>query len=128
VAAADEADPDHRRCVDLLEGHPGPLVTTALVVAEAGWLIERQLGPTAEAGFYRSIAAGDIAVHVLSATDWQRVAELVERYADLRLGGVDASVVVLAEFLRSTQIATLDYRDFSVVRPRHAEAFELLPS
>jgi len=69
VAAADQADPDHRRCVDLLEGHRGPLVTTPLGVAETGWLIERQLGPIAEADFYRSIAAEYVGVHVLTVTD-----------------------------------------------------------
>lgn len=43
VAAADAADPMHQRCLALLQTHPGPLVTTALVIAEAGWLIRRQL-------------------------------------------------------------------------------------
>lgn len=60
-------------------------------------------------------------------TDWERIAELVERYADLGLGGVDASVVAVAERLHVREIATLDHRDFSVVRPRNVDAFELLP-
>ena len=37
------------------------------------------------------------------------------------------SVVAIAERLGVTQVATLDRRDFSVVRPRHTDAFELLP-
>jgi len=48
------------------------LVTTALVVAETGWLIEHQLGPAAEARFYRSIANGDLTVEPLTSTDWER--------------------------------------------------------
>jgi uncharacterized protein len=48
-------------------------------------------------------------------------------YADLRLGGTDASLVALAERLGVTRIATLNRRDFSVVRPRHIDSFELLP-
>jgi len=43
------------------------------------------------------------------------------------LGLVDASVVAVAERLGVTSIATLNARDFHVVRPRHAEAFTLLP-
>ena len=43
------------------------------------------------------------------------------------LGTVDASVIALAERLKVSQIATLDHRHFSVVRPAHVEAFELLP-
>jgi uncharacterized protein len=36
-------------------------------------------------------------------------------------------VIAIAERLGITQIATRDRRDFTVVRPRHAGAFELLP-
>jgi predicted nucleic acid-binding protein len=43
------------------------------------------------------------------------------------LGLVDASVITVAEKLNVTTLATLNRRDFSVVRPRHADAFELLP-
>jgi uncharacterized protein len=59
--------------------------------------------------------------------DWQRIQDLVSTYADLRLGGTDASVVALAERHGAVKIATLNRRHFAVVRPRHAEAFELLP-
>ena len=36
-------------------------------------------------------------------------------------------MITLAERLGTTRIATLNYRHFRVVRPRHADAFELLP-
>jgi predicted nucleic acid-binding protein len=98
-----------------------------MVVAEAGWLIERQLGSAAEATFYRSIAAGELRVEALADVDWPRIAELVQTYADLGLGGTDASLVAIAERLNITTIATLDRRDFAVVRPRHVDAFTLLP-
>jgi len=51
----------------------------------------------------------------------------VKVYADLLLGAVDASVVAIAERLGVKEIATLDRRHFSVVRPRHAEAFSIVP-
>jgi hypothetical protein len=35
VATADRADRDHAACRALLEGDEGPLVTTAMVIAEA---------------------------------------------------------------------------------------------
>ena len=55
------------------------------------------------------------------------MADLVEQYADLRLGGTDASVVAIAERLHKDRIATFDRRHFTVVRPAHAVAFTLLP-
>jgi len=59
--------------------------------------------------------------------DIQRTAELVETYADLPLGIVDAAMIAIAERLQLTEIATLDHRHFTVVRPRHTAAFVLLP-
>jgi predicted nucleic acid-binding protein len=56
-----------------------------------------------------------------------RSGELVERYRDLPLGLVDASVIAATEMLDETKVATLDRRHFTVVRPAHAEALTLLP-
>jgi uncharacterized protein len=127
VAAADRDDAHHLACRDLLEGDPGPLVTSPLVVAEAAYLIDRQLGPAAEAALFDSIIAGDLRVEDLGRADWERVGDLVRAYADMRLGGTDASLVALAERLGATRVATLDPRHFRVVRPRHVDAFELFP-
>ena len=99
-----------------------------LVLAEAGYLISRALGQQAEARFLRSAARGDVDLEAPSRADLERMAELVETYADLRLGTVDASVVALAERLGATTLATLDRRHFRVVRPKHAEALTLLPA
>lgn len=126
-AAADTDDADHQACKDLLESDPGPLVTDALVIAESAYLIDRQLGPEAEARLFDSIRDGSPRVEDLEHGDWARIAELVRSYADLRLGGTDASLIALAERLGVTTIATLNRRDFAVVRPRHVKAFELIP-
>jgi hypothetical protein len=75
----------------MLEGDPGPLVTTALVIAEAAYLIDRQLGPEAEAALYSSIIDRSLNVEDLTNRDWGRVRQLVETYSSLRLGGTDAS-------------------------------------
>lgn len=110
-----------------METAEGPIILPAMVVAEAGYLIDRELGPSAEAALYRSIADGEVSVEPVGEDDWGRIAELVEQYADLGLGGVDASVVALAERLGERRVATLDRRDFSVVKPLHAESFEIVP-
>jgi len=127
-ATADRDDPDHGPCDDLLTDRAGELVVPVPVAVECAWLIESRLGPAAETSFLRSATGGDeIRLENLTEEDWTRVIELVARYADLPLGTVDASVVAVAERLAVVQIATLDQRDFRVVRPRHTDAFELLP-
>ena len=97
VAAADTADPAYERCRTLLESHPGPLVTTALVIAEAGWLIRRQLDLAAEALLYIAIAQEQISVAELTTGDWTRIAELIDTYADIGLDAADASIIAIAE-------------------------------
>lgn len=98
-----------------------------MVVAEACYLIDRQLGPEAEALFVESITNGDLEIEHLSEEDWRRIVTLIRQYASLPLGGTDASVVAVAERLKVQRIATLDHRHFRVVRPDSIGYFELLP-
>lgn len=63
----------------------------------------------------------------LTSADYARTADLVDQYADFPLGTTDAAVVALAERLDVDEIATIDHRHFTVVRPRHVKAFTLLP-
>jgi predicted nucleic acid-binding protein len=115
------------RCRDLLEQHRGPLVAPTLVITEVAYFIGTRLGPAVEVRFLQNLAEGGISVEPVHAADWLRIAELVWTYRDLPLGSVDASVIAVAERLNLASLATLDRRHFSVVRPAHVEALELLP-
>jgi uncharacterized protein len=129
LTVADADDRWHIASKSLLDSYPSSeLILPAAVIPETGWMIAAVLGPVTEAAFIASVAAGDFTVVDLTANDWQRVAELVERYADLDLGTVDAAVVAIAERLNLTTLATINPRDFRVVRPAHCDAFELVPS
>lgn len=99
----------------------------ATVAAEAGYLIEKLGGPADEETFLLGVAEGGFEPVDLTATDYRRMAELVKQYDDMGLGTTDASVIALAERLGINEIATLDRRHFTAVRPRHVEAFSLLP-
>lgn len=128
VAATDRTDPQHAACAELLSGESEPLVTTGMVIAETAYLLDRELGPAVEATLYEAITAGQMQVEALTIDDWQRVHDLVIQYADLRLGGTDASLIALAERHRQERIATLNRRHLGVVRPSHVDAFTLLPA
>ncbi len=127
VATIDADDTHHRAAVELLETHPGPLVVPALVVAEVVQLIASRVGAGAEVRFLGDLASGTFSVDHVAAADWLRIAELVWRYRDLRLGSIDASVIAAAERLDITTVATLDHRHFGVVAPAHVQALTLLP-
>lgn len=130
VAAALSSDPDHHRCVELFTGmHLAnrQMLLPAPIVAEVGYLLGTRIGARAESVFLRSLAANDFMPVELAPPDYSRMADLVEQYANLPLGTSDASVIALAERLDITEIATLDHRHFTVVRPRHTTSLTLLP-
>lgn len=107
--------------------HVGQLLTTVPVLIETGWSVESRLGAAAEVRLYRMVTTRELEIEPLDDTDWVRIAELTEKYADFPLGGVDASLVAVAERLKLDTIATLDHRHFRAVRPNHVGAFNLLP-
>ncbi len=126
-AAAAKRDKHHERAVALLSSSPRPLLVPALVVTEVAYLLADRIGAHAELAFGRALADGELVVEPVADMDWPRIHELMEQYLDLPLGMVDASVIALAERRNVDVIATLDQRHFNVVRPRHVEAFRLIP-
>ncbi|MGW6200621.1 type II toxin-antitoxin system VapC family toxin [Kribbella sp. NPDC055110] len=130
VAAALTSDANHQPCVELfasLRLNNERLVVSPFVVTEVCYLLARSGGSKPEAAFVRSLATEDFTVAPVTPGWLERTADLVGQYADLPLGTVDASVVALAEQLGVGEVATLDRRHFSVVRPRHVDGFTLLP-
>lgn len=126
-AYVDADDAHHIASRDLLETHEGPLIVPILVITEVAYLLATRLGAEPEVRFLGDLAGGVFTAEPVAVADWIRIATLVARYSDLPLGTVDASVVAAAERLGVREIATVDRRHFTVVRPRHAEAFTLLP-
>jgi predicted nucleic acid-binding protein len=127
VAAAATRDRNHGRCVELLANARGPLIVPMLVVTEVAYFLADRIGETAERAFAASLRLGELIAEPVEPPDWNRIGELLEQYEDLGLGVVDASVIAACERLGQTELATLDRRHFSVVRPRHCAALTLLP-
>ncbi|HLA43440.1 MAG TPA: hypothetical protein VJZ27_08405, partial [Aggregatilineales bacterium] len=60
-------------------------------------------------------------------SDYDRAAVLIKTYASTKIDLVDCVVTAIAERMNITRILTVDRRDFSILRPKHCPAFELLP-
>lgn len=128
VALTDADDKHHLATRNWLASETDGLAVPTMVLAEACYLINRECGPRYEAEFVRRLVdAEQIQVVAPTTSDLLRAADLVDQYADLRIGISDATVVALAERLKATTIATIDARHFRVVRPRHVPAFTIVP-
>lgn len=128
LAAADRRSRDHEICSRVFADHPGEIAAPVPVIAETAWLLLDRGGPAAQSRFVNLVISGHLQPITLDNDDWIRVGELIDAYADLPLDIIDASLIAAAERLELTTIATLDHRDFRVVRPRHCTAFELIPT
>jgi predicted nucleic acid-binding protein len=116
VALFDPKDPSHRRCRETLEGLRGPLVMTVPVLTEAFHM----LSPTSRgADALRDfIARGGARVWFFDRAALLRAFELMEQYADHPMDLADASLIASAEGLGTTQIFTIDRRNFQAYRIR----------
>ena len=127
-ASLDRSDQDHAACRALIEAANEPLVIPAPVLVEVDHWIHQRLGPGALVALLADIEAGAYVVADLTASDYARVRELCDRYADADVGFVDAAVLAVVERLGEPKLATLDRRHFGLLRPRHRDALELLPA
>ena len=128
VAALDAGDQQHDAGRQLFESPHERRVVAAPVLVELDHLLSRQIGSDAFPALLETIHRGELDIVDLSNRDYVRVQELMRTYADLRVGFVDAAVLAIVERLREPKLATLDHRHFSVMRPRHVDALELLPA
>lgn len=126
-ALADADDRNHGLVVEFVSSTREPLIVPSPVVPEVCYLLLSRLGQDAELAFLRSLANQELMLEHPSKQDFERMIEILEQYRESRFGMADASVMAMAERLRIESILTLDRRDFSIFRPRHCDAFELLP-
>ena len=127
LAYMNSADDHHEAVAEWLERESDDLVTTPLIVAEADFLVSSRGGEAASQALRADLASGAYLVEwwpeamresVLVATD----------YSGSGIGLADASLVALAQRVKTNRIATLDERHFRLVTPlTEHEAFLLLP-
>lgn len=123
LAALNRGDRDHGRARDALLAERGPLVVPAGILAEAGYMIEADLGPGVLRQFVEDADAGHYRIDC-GSEDLRRIVELLDTFDDLRLGFSDASVIACAE-RNGGRVLTFDDRDFGPVA--RAGSIELVP-
>lgn len=127
-AQADADEPRHASVAMVLRDERSEIVTSALAVAEADYLILDRLGVDVELAFLDDLAQGTFQVDCLSRSEIALARSLVERYRDLRIGLADASLVVIADRYRTDRILSFDERAFRAIAPLAGGAFSILPA
>jgi predicted nucleic acid-binding protein len=128
VAAFDRDDDHHEACTSLLARVQEQRVVPSPVLVEIDHLLRRYTQNESFSAALDQVRRGALVIEDLIAADYDRAGELLQTYADLKVGFVDCAVLAVTERLGEPKLATLDHRHFGTMRPRHVEALELLPA
>lgn len=112
VALWDERESRHAETVTLLEREQVARLPLA-TLGEIAYFIERRHNRRTLSEFIRNLINGAFEIDS-GVGDFPRILELVDRYADLRLGLVDAAVIACAE-RNGGRVLTYDFRHFGTV-------------
>jgi uncharacterized protein len=118
----------HGRAVAALVGATPPRLLSPFVLAELDYLIGGRVGHQAQMDLADEVVRGVYQLEPFSAEDISHARRIMERYADLRIGLADASVVVLANRHRTLDVLCTDERHFRALRGIGGKPFRLLPS
>ena len=115
--------PDHGRFRDAIDQARARYVP-GLVLAEVDYFLRDER--RAMHVFLQDLARGAFTYAPPTVDQLSRALEVDRRFADLRLGLVDGSIVALAESVGVRRLATRDVRRFAAVRLRDGRAFDLV--
>jgi uncharacterized protein len=125
VAYLDATEQEHAAVAARWDEFGGRLVTSSAVITEAMHFASgARTGPRALAEL---VSASGLEVYDLSAPpELGEAVALMERYADTPMDFADATLVLLAEALRVSDVLTLDRRGFRTYRTRTGRGLRLV--
>ncbi len=127
LALANKQDESHQAAKILFQRLTHEkFITTWCVVTETCYLLQRRVGINAPKSFIRKISTGKLTIFELKPSHCPRIEELMQKYRDLPMDLMDASLVILAEELGQGRILSVDYRDFNAYRWKNTKPFQNL--
>ncbi|MFN0156031.1 MAG: PIN domain-containing protein [Gaiella sp.] len=127
LAAIDGDHARHDEARETLQSSGEPLVMSPYVLAELDYLLATRFGPATQQAFLSEVADGWFELVPFGTADVKVALQIMRKYRDQHVGLTDASIVVLADRFRCTDVLTLDERHFRVLRPLRGGRFRILP-
>ena len=125
IAFLDRSDRHHEAAVRIAQSET--LWVPSTVLPEVDYMVTKYLGIRVATAFFEDLIQSIFQYVVVEMTDIERAVRIMQRYRDVPLGIVDASLVALAERYQIQQILTLDRRHFSLIQPEKMSYLQLLP-
>jgi hypothetical protein len=125
IALLDRSEESHLRCASFFRQFSGRFVTTEPVLTEVVYL----LGPSfnMQKPALEFILRGGAEVVSQTPGSLRRAMQLMEKYSDVPMDFADATLVVLAEERKTSEVFTLDRRGFETYRINSRKTFNIYP-
>lgn len=117
----------HGEVVRVVADLDGPFLLSPFVLAELDYMLGSRHGQDEQLALLAEVAEGAYELAEFNPADVRSAAAVMQRYADLRIGLADASLVVLAEKHHTLDLLSFDARHFRAVRGPGGRPFRLLP-
>lgn len=126
-ALFDTSDQFHRPAKAFAAESTHRFIFPEVALTEVMFLIQRSGGVPAQLKFLASLVEAHVELTSVIRDDLVRIQTILMQYTDARFDFVDCCIMAMAERINIERICTFDRRDFSIFRPSHCAAFELLP-
>ena len=127
LAYFNSREPSHKAVFTMIQETRAARVISPFVLAELDYFLLTRSGVGRESAVLRALQTPAWEIATITDTHLGAATELIERYADERIGLTDAMNIVLASAYDTRQIATLDRRHFSILRLMDGTCVEILP-
>ena len=116
VALFNEKDEHHKLVTNIAEQIDRfQWYTTSFVVQEIFWLLTNRINRCAGLKFFETMQGLLLLTEL--PFDWpQKILKILKQYSSANIDIADASLVILADQLKTGQIASVDRKDFSILR------------
>jgi len=122
VAYLNRRDPYHVWAVAVMKQVRPPMLTCEPVLTEAVYFL-REDGLAVDP-LFRILERGALRLEFDVSAHWPRLRTLMARYPQMDLA--DASIVVMSELHASSEVFTVDRRDFSVYRRNDRQVIDFV--
>ena len=120
-------EPAHAAVSVMIDTADEALVVSPYVLAELDYFLLTRSGVQRELVALRELLQPAWEIAKVTDAHLAQAADLIEKYADEKIGLTDAVNIVLASEYRTRRIATLDHRHFRVLRLLDGNPVEILP-
>ncbi|MBI4903843.1 MAG: PIN domain-containing protein [Acidobacteria bacterium] len=122
VAYLNRRDPHHAWAVSIMKQARPPLLICEAILTEAVYFL-REDGLMVDP-LFQMLERDAIRLQFDMSAHWPRIRTLMTRYERMDLA--DASIVVMSELHTSSQVCTIDRKDFSIYRRNDRQVIDFV--